>query len=61
MKNPLIRRRRVRAYAQKIAQEWGSDYSRFSPSFFVAVEEAAKRAVAQLVIANNQSKRKTLR
>jgi hypothetical protein len=52
----------VRGYALKIAREWGVEYSRFSPSFFAAVDEATRRAIAQLVLSNNQGKpRKTLR
>jgi hypothetical protein len=52
----------VRRYARKVAAEWGVDYTRFSPSFFASVDEASRRAIAQLVLANGQGKpRKTLR
>jgi hypothetical protein len=48
----------VRSYAKKVALEWGVEYSRFAPSFFLAVDEATRRAIAQLVMSNNQQKRK---
>lgn len=54
----LIRKTQVRVYARKIAREWGVDYSRVSPSFFVAVDEATRRAVAALVLSNDQRRRK---
>jgi hypothetical protein len=59
----LTRRPGVRAYAKQIAKDWGVEYSRFSPSFFASVDEATRRAIAQLVLSNNQGKkpRKTLR
>ncbi len=59
----LTRKTEVRRYAHKIAREWGVEYSRVSPAFFASVEEASKRAIAQLVLSNNQGKRlrKTLR
>jgi hypothetical protein len=59
---PLIRRPGVRKYALRVASEWGIEYSRFSPSFFAAVDEATRRTIAQLVLSNNQGKRRrTLR
>ncbi len=60
---PLVRKTEVRRYAKKVAAEWGVAYTRFSPSFFSAVDGASRRAIAQLVLSNNQQKkpRKTLR
>ena len=68
----LTRNRQIRKYAMETARQWHlatvkdgvpcSQFTRFSKSFFAAVEEETKAAVTRLVLANsNHKKRRTLR
>jgi hypothetical protein len=58
---PMANHAEVRRYAKFVARQWQMPTTRIGKKFLADCEEKCRRAVSELVVANAQRRRKTLK